>query len=93
MGKKKNKAQEKIKLFKLSILFIFMDIVYTLHAKKQIEARKIQNVWVEETIKSPDTLDSSEHKFYAIKKLNAKTLKVIYVKEKYIKVITAFFIK
>ena len=70
-----------------------MEIKYTLHAEEQIKERKILKVWVEETIKSPDKTKSAGHKFYIIKKLNGKTLKVIYVKEKYIKVITTFFIK
>lgn len=69
-----------------------MDIKYTLHAEKQIRDRKIEKVWIEETIKSSDKVKRKDNKYYIIKKLNRKTLKVIYVKEKYIKVITNFWI-
>lgn len=65
---------------------------YTLHAEEQIIERKIEKVWVEETIKFPDITKRDGSKFYVTKKLNGKTLKVVYVKEKYIKVITTFFI-
>lgn len=70
-----------------------MQIVYTKHAELQIEERKIQKVWVEETIKAPDGVKRNGNKYYAVKKLNGETLKVVYVKEKYIKVITSFFLK
>ena len=70
-----------------------MEINYTLHAEEQIKERKILKVWVEETIKSPDETKRSGNKYYVTKKLNGKMLKVVYVKEKYIKIITTFFIK
>ena len=70
-----------------------MDIIYTKHAELQIEERHIEKVWVEETIKAPDELRTSGIKHYAVKKLNGNTLKVVYVKEKYIKVVTSFFLK
>jgi len=31
-----------------------MDIIYSVHAEEQLAERKIDKVWVEETIKSPD---------------------------------------
>jgi len=46
----------------------------------------------QETIKSPDELRTNGKKHYAVKKLNGHTLKVVYVKEKDIKVITSFFL-
>ena len=70
-----------------------MQIIYTKHAEFQIEDRKIQKVWVEETIKAPDKVKRNVNKYYAVKKLNGETLKVVYVKERYIKVITSFFLK
>ena len=69
-----------------------MDLVYTRHAEEQVEERKILKVWVQETIKSPDETKHKGHKYYVIKKLNGRTLKVVYVKEKHIKVITSFFL-
>jgi len=70
-----------------------MDIKYTLHAENQIKERKVEKVWIEETIKHPDSTERDGNKYYVVRKLNGRTLKVIYVKEKYIKVITIFFIQ
>ena len=67
-----------------------MNIEYTKHLEQQIEERKIHKVWVNETIKSPDDLKRDGHKFYAVKKLNGKVLKVVFVKEKHIKVLLPF---
>ena len=70
-----------------------MKIIYTNHAEEQIKERKILKIWVEETLKFPDSTNRIEHKFYVIKRLNGKTLKVIYTKENFIKVITSYFVK
>ena len=70
-----------------------MKIIYTNHAEEQIKERKILKVWIKETIKSPNDTKRIEHKFYVIKRLNGKTLKVIYTKENFIKVITSYFVK
>lgn len=70
-----------------------MKIIYTIHANEQIKERKILNIWVEETIKSPDQTKTKGHKHYATKKLDGKILRVVYVKESYIKVITSYFVK
>ena len=56
-----------------------MKIVFTLHAKEQIIERHIESVWIEDTIVAPDKTKRDGHKYYVIKKLNGKTLKVIYV--------------
>ena len=69
-----------------------MDITYTHHAKDQIKERKVEKVWVEETIKSPHKTEKEFNKFYVIRKLNGRSLKVVYTKEKYIKVITVYFV-
>ena len=66
---------------------------YTLHAQEQIKERKIEPVWIEEAVRFPDTIASEKHKFYVTKKLNGKTIKVVFIKEKYIKIITSYFIK
>lgn len=70
-----------------------MDIIYTIHPKQQLKERKVEQIWVDETIKYSDIIRRNGYKYYVIKKLNGKTLKVVFVKEKYIKVITAYFIK
>ncbi len=69
-----------------------MDMYYTRHAEYQIKERKIEKVWIEETIKAPDKTEKEGNKFYVVKKLNGRTLKVVYVKERYIKVVTMFWL-
>lgn len=69
-----------------------MDIRYTLHAEHQIKERKVEKTWIEDTIKSPDEIRRVGNKYYIVKKLNGKRLKVVYVKQSYIKVITVFWI-
>ena len=67
-----------------------MDIYYTSHAEEQIRERKIEKVWVEETIKRPDLTKHIGHKYRVTKKLNGLTLEVVYLKQKYIKIITIY---
>ena len=64
-----------------------------MHAGEQIRERKMHKVWVEEAIKYPDETKKVGYKYYVTKKLNGQTLKVVYLKEKYIKFTTTFFIK
>ena len=68
-------------------------IILTAHAKEQMIKRKIIYVWVYETIKSPDIVKHNFHKTYAIKRLNGKVLKVVYIKDNNIKIITTYFLK
>lgn len=70
-----------------------MEIMYTLHAQDSVKERKILKAWVEETVKYPDFTQRFGNKYHVIRKLNGKTLKVVYVKERYIKVITSYFLK
>jgi len=67
-----------------------MEIKYTLHSEEQIKERKFEKVWIEETIKRPDHTNHFGNKYYVSKKLNGLTIEVVYVKEKYIKVITTY---
>lgn len=69
-----------------------MDIHYTFHAEYQLNERKVEKIWVEETIKSPDQTKRTGNKYYIIKKINGKTLKVVYVKERNIKVVTIYWV-
>ena len=63
-----------------------MNIVFTNHALYQVNERKIDRTFVEETIKSPDSTKRIGNKYYVVKNMNNKNLKVVYVKKKYIKV-------
>ena len=69
-----------------------MEVKYTLHAKYIMKSRKIDKVWVEEAIKSPTKIEKEFDKYYARKKLDGLSIEVVYIKEKYIKVITVYWI-
>ena len=70
-----------------------MEIVYTHHARNKIEKRKIYMTLVEETIKWPNyTRRVEQNKFIATRKLNGRSIEVVYIKEKNIKVITVYWI-
>jgi len=69
-----------------------MDIIYTDHAEDQLRERRLERVWVEETIRFPDVTEKDGVKHYVTKKLNGFTLRVVYVKETNIKVITMYWI-
>jgi hypothetical protein len=69
-----------------------MEIVYTFHAKEKIEFRKIHLVWTEEALRSPDLTKKIGYKYKALKRLNSKSIEVVYLKEEsYIKILTAYW--
>jgi hypothetical protein len=70
-----------------------MRILYTAHAKGQLAERKIEEVWIEEAIKHPDLTVKDGGRTYVVKKINSHTLKVVYVMEKYINVVTCYFLQ
>ena len=70
-----------------------MRIIYTDHAENQIVERKIVKEWVNEVIKTPETVRIIGCKYIVSRKLNSHILEVVYVKEKYINVVTCYFIK
>jgi hypothetical protein len=70
-----------------------MEIMFTLHARQRMMRRKILSVWVEEAVRSPDSIRHIGNKYYATKRLNGAEIKVVFVKEKFIKIITTFYVK
>ena len=70
-----------------------MRLMYTFHAQEQIKEREILEIWVEETIKFPDITKHLGNKYIVTKKLNGIILEVVYIKEKYIRVITCYLLK
>jgi len=70
-----------------------MDIIYSVHAEEQLAERKIDKVWVEETIKSPDhTKKKKPNKYIVKKKLNGRAIEVVFMREKHIKVVTVYWV-
>ena len=54
-----------------------MEIMYTAYAEEQLQERKIERAWIEDAVKFPDMIIHQEHKYYVVKKLNGKTVKVL----------------
>ncbi len=69
-----------------------MQFHYTFHALDAIAERKIEKIWVKEALQFPDITYFEEGKYYAVKKLNGLSIEVVYVKEKYIKIITVYWV-
>ena len=69
-----------------------MKIVYTRHLLEKVKEKKFIIEWVNETINYSNFTRVESSKYYAVKKLNGITLEVVYLKERYIKVITCYTI-
>ena len=69
-----------------------MDIRYSDHAIGRLMFRKMEKIWIEEAIQHPSILRRIGNKFFAQKKLNGLTIEVVYTKEKYISVKTAYWV-
>ncbi len=70
-----------------------MLVDYSFHAKEQIILRKIELVWIEETLKYPHVTEKlGINKYFVRRKLNERSLEVIFLKEKYIKIVTVYWI-
>jgi len=67
--------------------------VFSDHAKKRLLERDINEESVKFVVENPDyTLNRFEDEIEAIKKMNGKSLKVVYVeRENFIKVITLYW--
>lgn len=69
-----------------------MDIIFTEHAKCMLKKRKITEDKVINTIKYPEKTHKEEGKYYAQKDTGRGKIEVVYEKEKYIKIITIYWI-
>ena len=68
-----------------------MDIVFTKHAKEQMKERGITEDEIINTIKFPEKTQKIEDTYYSQKQTNSGKIEVVYLKEKYIKVITVYY--
>ena len=69
-----------------------MDIRFTYHAKYRMNKRKITEDEVVITIKNPDKTIKKEGKYYAPKNIGRAKIEVVYQKDKYINVITLYYL-
>ena len=70
-----------------------MDIIFTEHAKDRIKKRKITKDEIINTIKYPEKIRKREGKYYAQKDIERGKIEVVYEKDKYINIITVYWIR
>ena len=69
-----------------------MDIVFTDHAKNRIKKRKISEEEVINAIKNPDKIEEIYGKYYVQKNIGKGKIEVVYEKDKYINVVTVYYL-
>ncbi len=88
---KKATGHGRVKHIRIQILQKVMRIELSYHAYRRMRRRKIHLEWVKETIRWPHSTRKIGHKYYVTRKINGHTLRVVYVKEKHLKVVTLYF--
>lgn len=56
-------------------------IIYTKHAIKRIKERGISKSDIEKVIKNPDHIQRDNNRIIANKKVNKRTLEIVFIKE------------
>ena len=69
-----------------------MQIVYTEHSKERLKKRKITHEEVELALKYPDNTRKEGGKYIVQKNIGRAIIEVVYEKDKYIKVITIYYL-
>ena len=69
-----------------------MKVIFTEHAKERMQKRKIREEEVISAVKYPDKTSKREGKYYAEKNIGRAKIEVIYEKNKFIKVITVYYL-
>jgi hypothetical protein len=69
-----------------------MEILFTKHVLFRMKKRKITEDEVINAIKYPEKTSKNEGKFYIQKNIDRANIEVVYEKDKYIKVITVYYI-
>ncbi len=69
-----------------------MEIIFTEHAKERMKKRNITKEEIIETIKNPDKTKKIGGKYSSQKNIGRANIEVVYEKEKYIKIITSYFV-
>ncbi|MBS3074984.1 DUF4258 domain-containing protein [Candidatus Pacearchaeota archaeon] len=74
------------------IISFFIDIEFTDHIKNRLKKRKIKDEEIINAINNPDKSYKLEGKYYVQKDLGRGKIEIIYEKDKYIKLITVYWI-
>ena len=80
------------KIFIIWTYLIIMDIIFTLHVKNRIKKRKIRDEEIFDAINNPDKISQEYGKYYVQKDIGRGKIEVVYEKDKYINVITVYWI-
>jgi hypothetical protein len=67
-----------------------MIVAYTLHARERMKERGISEDEVVFTLQFPFILHKSGERYVAHGKINNRTIRVVYEKENYLKIITVY---
>jgi len=69
-----------------------MEIVFTEHVKDRIKKRRIGKDKIINAIKYPEKTIKKKGKYYVQRNIGSAKIEVVYEKDKYIKVITVYYI-
>jgi hypothetical protein len=69
-----------------------MQIVFTEHAKERLKKRKITFEEVELALRNPNKTRKKGKKYIAEKDIGRAKIEIVYEKDKYIKIITIYYI-
>ena len=69
-----------------------MEIIFTEHTKERMRKRSISEEEVINAIKFADKTDKKQGKYYTQKNIGRAEIGVVYEKDKYIKVITTYYL-
>ena len=69
-----------------------MEIIFTKHALARMKKRQITEDEIINSIQYPEKISKRVGKFYVQKNIDRANIEVVYEKDKYIKVITVYYI-
>lgn len=69
-----------------------MEIIFTQHAKDRMFKRKITEEEIIDVVKYPKKVLKKQGKYYVQKNIGRANIEVVYEKDKYIKIITIYYI-
>jgi len=69
-----------------------MEIIFTIHVKQRMKKRGITEEEVITTINFPEKTSKKEGIYYAKKDIGRANIEVVYEKDKYINVVTVYYL-
>ncbi|MBS3065669.1 DUF4258 domain-containing protein [Candidatus Pacearchaeota archaeon] len=69
-----------------------MEVIFTEHAKERLQRRDITEEEAISAIKYPDKTSKKEGRYYVQKDIGRAKIEIVYEKDKYIKIITIYYI-